>query len=234
VSPADLVDQARDFAAQIGELLNSTVTHGIPIGAVLQRAGGLCYVGYGISRQDPIPTSLIPLTISQADPSCYLELAHFLRLDDEGQYLMDVRASFGLHRDADMARMMVRYDYVRDEGNHPSAHVHVGGRSEALEELCDERRVTRTATDRRHFPVGGKRFRPCLEDLIEFAADEGLVDAKEGWERVVAEHRARFHQLQLKAVVRRDPAVAAEVLGAMGWTSSPPSDRRRGNRGRRR
>jgi hypothetical protein len=223
VSRAELIDQARDFAAKTQALLNGTVTTGIPIGAILDPVRGLCYVGYGITKADPVPIQTVPLTIGRAPANCFLELAHYLRMDDEGVYLTDLRASFGLYAEPDLNGLIVRYDYVRLDGPHPAAHVHVGGSCEPLEALCERRGVTRPATDRRHFPVGGKRFRPSLEDLIEFVAHEGLLDVHEGWEQVVAERRADFHQIQLRAAVRRDQATAAAQLEAEGWSCTPPT-----------
>jgi hypothetical protein len=34
---------------------------------------------------------------------------------------------------------------------------------------------------RLHFPVGGKRFRPCLEDVIEMLVVERFVWGRDGW-----------------------------------------------------
>ena len=56
-----------------------------------------------------------------------------------------------------------------------------------------------------HFPVGGKRFRPCLEDVIEFLAVERIVQKKDGYEKLLEAGRERFRRNQLMAAMRRDP-----------------------------
>jgi hypothetical protein len=57
----------------------------------------------------------------------------------------------------------------------------VDATSAAFNELCG--RVDRDAElGRLHFPVGGKRFWPCLEDLVEMLIVEGLVSGRDGWQ----------------------------------------------------
>lgn len=40
-----------------------------------------------------------------------------------------------------------------------------------------------------HFPVGGERFRPCLEDVIHFLIEEIGVDSYPDWRAVIDEGR---------------------------------------------
>jgi hypothetical protein len=87
----------------------------------------------------------------------------------------------------------------------------VYGISPALERLNgkeDEKRPL----EKLHFPVGGKRFRPCIEDVIEFLINERLVHAHKGWEHRLEEGRARYRRSQLKAAIRRHPEVVEEYL----------------------
>jgi hypothetical protein len=72
-------------------------------------------------------------------------------------------------------------------------------------------------------PSGGKRFRPTLEDLIEFMILEEMVEPRDGWEAKVKEHRDRWELLQTKAAVRSHQEAAAEVLRSKGWTVVPPA-----------
>ncbi|MGH9280666.1 MAG: hypothetical protein ACRD12_21560 [Acidimicrobiales bacterium] len=107
-----------------------------------------------------------------------------------------------------------RYDYEREKADgYPEAHLHVYGDTDAID------RCSRSPTSKRlgdlHFPVGGRRFRPALEDLIAFLVREGMAMGKPGWEVVVESHRQRFHRIQLKAAVRRDPDTARSMLADM-------------------
>src|SRR5690606_9032915 len=115
-------------------------------------------------------------------------------------------------------------DYVRDPVNqYPGSHLHVGGHRDGLTEICKGSDSASTKLRDLHLPVGGKRFRPSLEDVIEFVILEGMADGRPGWEAVVAEGRALWEERQLKALVRRSPETAAESLRAAGWTVTPPA-----------
>lgn len=67
--------------------------------------------------------------------------------------------------------------------------------------------------ERLHFPVGGRRYRPALEDVVEFLITEGLaVPRDERWEDVLRAEREAFQRIQLHAAIRRDPDAGREVL----------------------
>ncbi|MCY3967069.1 MAG: hypothetical protein OXF21_00670 [bacterium] len=63
-----------------------------------------------------------------------------------------------------------------------------------------------------HWPTGGKRFRPTLEDLIEFMIVEELAIPHNQWQETIEEHRQRWFELQLSAAVRRNPEIARTAL----------------------
>jgi hypothetical protein len=63
--------------------------------------------------------------------------------------------------------------------------------------------------------VGGRRYRPTLEDVIEFLVIENLADARDGWADVLACHRKAWERLQLSAAIRADPGTARDVLTDM-------------------
>jgi hypothetical protein len=81
-----------------------------------------------------------------------------------------------------------------------------------------------------HLPLGGPRFRPCLEDLLQMLIDELGVDAERGAKRALARGRADWRRKQLGASVRDSPETAARVLREMHYTvespeAGPTSDR---------
>jgi hypothetical protein len=219
--PPSLPDQARDFAGRLSDLLNRTVANGVRVSAVL--AAPHAVIGYNVTRKRPLHLEGIPLTISRARPSCFLLVAHTLELDPEGEYLAVRNSALGIYLDGSPPeRPVVRYEYDRDPPHeYPAAHVQVHGESVNLAALCERCGVTRSL-DRLHFPVGGRRFRPSIEDVIEFLVVEGFVDARDGWEAAVAEHRRDFNERQLKAAVRRDPQTAVDQLRADGWEVQGP------------
>jgi hypothetical protein len=79
------------------------------------------------------------------------------------------------------------------------------------------------ALGKMHLPTGTRRFRPTVEDVVEFLVVEGIVEARDGWERVLNASRDRFHRRQLHAVIRRHPDLAAEQLRIQGYRIDDPA-----------
>lgn len=62
-----------------------------------------------------------------------------------------------------------------------------------------------------HFPVGGSRFRPCLEDILDMLVRELGVDHQPGWRDALADGRERWRRMQTAAVVRDAPGEAIDA-----------------------
>ena len=104
------------------------------------------------------------------------------------------------------------------------AHLQIRGECSSLAELAGVSSVDRRFS-KLHLPVGGRRFRPCLEDIIEFCIVEGLVlPHNPSWKEVVDAKRERFYLRQLKAAVRRHPEEAAFALSRLGFSVSGPEN----------
>jgi hypothetical protein len=118
-----------------------------------------------------------------------------------------------LSPDADGARLLVRYDYERDNADdYPSAHLQVCATSEAWEEVTRSYGAKGRELEQLHHPVGGRRYRPTLEDLIEFLVTGQLAEKRRGWEKHIQRGRAGFENRQLMAAVRRNPGAAIAIL----------------------
>jgi hypothetical protein len=116
-------------------------------------------------------------------------------------------------------QMLVHWDYERDPQNeYPPAHVQVDGSAPPFQRMCElaRTRLRNECSDKElrelHFPVGARRFRPSLEDIIEFLIVEKLVEYRHGWRSVIDTHREKWEDLQLRAAVRRHPDIAVEQL----------------------
>lgn len=178
-------------------------------------------MGYGISVRD---LRVLPIKLRAARPGATLFLfaAYTLDLDDQGKSFLTVdKSSYRLQTSE--RESIVSYDFVRNpSNNYPEAHLHIRGECSSLAELAGV-----SSADRRfsklHLPVGGRRFRPCLEDIIEFCIVEGLVlPHNPSRKEVVDAKRERFYRRQLKAAVRRHPEEAAFALSRMGFSVSGP------------
>lgn len=212
----NLSRECHKFASDLTALLNRTVCDGVRLNQVeiLKPAG--FQVGYLIKKTE-LTSKGIPLTLGRA-PKLFLGVSYHLAPDAEGHYLMVTTSMLGLFADAELDHALLHYDYERDKGDgYPEAHLQVCAESglwAASMEACGRPGL---ALEKLHLPVGGRRYRPSLEDLIQLVASEGLCQARAGWVEVLDESRADFMRKQLRAAVRRNPDDAIEALRGGGW-----------------
>lgn len=210
---SDLPTEARKFAQQLQDTLNSTITQHVRIGAVarqVSRVGPVFTLGCGLSRTNLTPEGF-PLGLDQKKPRVWMNLSYQVRMDDEKRYLT-VQSSFcGIFSDESLETCLCHFDYERDKEHYTEAHLQIHGVSPALESL-NRKPDGKRPLDKLHFPVGGRRYRPSLEDIVEFLVAERIVDGRDGWERVVAEGRDRFQRKQLRAAMRRNTALVEEFM----------------------
>jgi hypothetical protein len=221
--PPALDEQARDFAGETSALLNATVTNGIRVSA-LTLPHGISRMGVGLSRSNLKP-DVIPMATHASSARVWLFLSHSYQLDDEAKWLMMTRSTYALYASPEMgdANLLLSVDYVRDPVNpYPGAHLHVGGSRDDLTGICDGTADSTKLRDL-HLPVGGKRFRPSLEDVLEFVVLEGMADGRPGWQDAIATGRALWEDRQLRAMIRRNQSLAAEQLSDAGWSVVPPA-----------
>lgn len=221
-----LEGQAREFSHTLGRILNTTVTTGISLNVVLRpqdRQQVVGWLGYQVTKED-LAGRPIPLTFTDAAPAAYLWLGQTLMVEEQTNHLVTRSARVALCLDSEGEEQLFRYDYNREPQNdYPSAHLQLYGLSERWPEFC-QRRGFRLPTDRIHFPVGGKRFRPSLEDIVEFLIVEGFVSAQPGWKEGLAESRPHWEAVQVMASVRAQPHKAVEQLRQLGYTVTGPEE----------
>lgn len=165
-------------------------------------------VGYRINRQSLDTRSAIPLALGKRRPRAYLGLSYRLEADFAESFLMVTSSVLALFADEAMSHPLLHYDYERDKPGYPDAHLQVDADPPAWAGIGPPGRPF----GRAHLPVGGRRFRPTLEDVVEFVVTEGVAEGRDGWSKRVEAGRAVFHERQLRAAVRRDPAIARDAL----------------------
>jgi hypothetical protein len=212
----DLRAEAEAFAAELSTLLNHTVTDGIRVTAIMYNNGQQARIGYGISPADASDPGMIPLCI-RGKPRLYLGMLFRMAADDSGRYPMIRSSVMYLSADPDGGCLLLHYDYERDkQDGYPEAHLQVCATSEEWEEAMSRYGPRGRPLKKLHLPVGGRRFRPTLEDLVEFLITEKLVSGRSGWQRHVQAGRERFEERQLRAAVRRNPGAALSILRELG------------------
>lgn len=182
-------------------------------------------MGHGVSKTHPNAMP-IPISIGSSKPRVWLYVIHTYDLDDEGAWLMMLSSTISIYTSPEMNddELVLALDYIREPANqYPGCHLHVSGVRSDLDSIyLGSDRKSRKLRDL-HLPVGGKRYRPTLEDVIEFMITEEMVSPRSGWDSVLGQHRAVWFQRQLAAAVRRSPEIAADALRREGWrVDSPP------------
>ena len=177
----------------------------------------------------------IPLLIEDK-PRLQLQVDYYLIVSPNSTRATVVRSTF-LVRPYGIGRPLFSVDYVRDaHSNTPAAHYNFHFEHGPVEqELLTAGAVRRGKLHRRaaeggkgarladlHFPVGGHRFRPCLEDVIEMLWIEFGIDVKQTAKAAINEGRETWRSMQAKAAVADDPSSAVDELRALGFTVVPP------------
>lgn len=206
--------EARDFAQVLQNTLNRTICTNVIIKAALRPitdGGHVFTVGHGLSRSNLTQPTGFPVRIDSRKPRIWMNLSYQVRADAEQRYLAVHSSYCGIFADENLESCLCHFDYERDKEHYTSAHLQVHGDSASLDALnrgSDRRRPL----EKLHFPVGGKRYRPCLEDIIEFLVAERLADPLPGYEQILEDGRALFQRNQLRAAMRRNPEVVKEFI----------------------
>lgn len=134
---------------------------------------------------------------------------------------------------------LVRLEYLRHpHSDVPCCHLHVHAHRDDWTFAMtrdgvgsNRREVARRASAERapqlsdiHFPAGGPRLRPALEDFLAMLIHDLGVDHDEDALEVLARQRAAWRTDQVRAMTASLPEVAAEVLCDAGYMVTPPDD----------
>jgi hypothetical protein len=213
-----LRDQTTRFTTEIKTLLNCTIADHVQIKAVALQVGDdrLFMLGHLLDKRT-LTAHRFRLRPRAPKVELWMDVSFQLRLDAEREHLMVHKSFFGVFPSQDAKHGLFHYDYERDKADgYPDAHLQVDASSELFATLNDPRCDTGRSLAQLHFPVGGKRFRPCLEDIIEFLIVERLVLARDGYEKVIETGREGFRKNQLMAAMRRDRATVEAFVERYG------------------
>ncbi len=133
-----------------------------------------------------------------------------------------------------------RFEYVRDQvPDLPSAHVHVHAHRDQLTVAMAmagidgaSRRRSATLDDymrgarmaELHLPMGGHRFRPGLEDVLQWLEAEFGVVTGGAWPEELIVARSQYRRGQTAAAVRDCPSGAVRALRDLGYVVTEPVD----------
>ncbi len=169
----------------------------------------------------------IPLFVDGAHLADFA-MTIYLDMDRSGTYLKAVGSALMLSSTLDRTPLL-RLEYRADMHSDPIAHWQFHAERGAFSHLLARAHAHRPGRVGKphdlssvHLPVGGERFRPCLEDFLQLLVVDCGVDSQEGWETAIKDGRESWRRRQLGSAVRDVPSEAVRVLTELGWSCSPP------------
>lgn len=226
----DVESAALEFAQEVQDLLDgvlpvpASVSAGDRIVQASTRVGGPRY-------QVQTATKNGQIVLAKGDqPLAHLRVMFQCTADVAGEYLAIERSDFGLYS-IDGRLPVFRLDYRRDMHTVPACHWNVHAESGPATRLLTLGNPDHPgAFSKLHFPVGGPRMRPCLEDFLGLLLHEFGVDRLPEADTVLCEGRERWRRRQIGTSVRDAPDEAVRVLEHMGYAvTEPPAGAARAN-----
>ncbi|NTW42480.1 MAG: hypothetical protein HGA44_21830 [Cellulomonadaceae bacterium] len=220
-----------EFAVELHELFLAVLPTPVEPFSIAIATGSPTHV---IVRQ---PSDGIALTVD-GEPLLRLHARFRCTWDSRQQFLAVNESSIGVSAEGS-EEPLFRYDYISTSDGHvPAAHLNVHGHRDELVFAMmaagkRHRGRARVATVRKgriprlanfHFALGGHRFRPAVEDVLEMTVREFGLDTRAGWESAICQGRARWREKQLRSAVRDDPTSAADTLRNLGYAITPPPE----------
>jgi hypothetical protein len=212
--PGDLQQQAEEFGQEMAGLLTATLPRLPDPPIEILRRGDRVVIWPPNNQPLPLHAGGQHLASLALSMSC--------EIDSARRYLAVAESTFNLLAKLDRTPVL-RIHYYREPRGKPSAHLHVHGHRGALSHLLSQAGHEHPHDmSSLHIPLGGSRFRPCLEDFIQFLISECKFDAHPDWQQHVEEGRERWRCRQVATAVRDVPEEAARVLRELGYAVEAP------------
>lgn len=186
------------------------------------------------------PDTGVPLTVA-GDVLLTLKVQYMCAWDRARRFLAVDESKVKVYAGGQaQGEPLFRYEYVRHpRKDHPGAHIQIHAHRDGITHVMSKAGGSTKRARRRagsdsvprmselHFPVGGPRYRPCLEDVLEMLVCELGVDCDSAGREALAIGREEWRRQQTRTVVRDAPDEAADALRLLGYRVRSP---RRGKR----
>lgn len=172
--------------------------------------------------------------------SLTLEVNYRCELDGAGLYLKVLSSKVAVYAGSrPKGDPLFRFEYVHNQANGlPAGHLHVHAHRDQFTRVmtlaaisgATRRQVTAESEleaarmSRIHFPTGGHRFRPTLEDVLQLIEEEFGATPGPTWRGVLHSNRVEWRRQQTGAAVRDCPGEAVRVLQELGYSVQDPED----------
>lgn len=200
---ASLAAQAETFAAELASVLAGTLRSRAPVRVT------------GSDGRFLLEPAQDVIARHSGEDVLRLEIRYSCALDRRGEHLAVDKSHVKVYVVGER-EPLVRFEFERvPPGRTPAAHIQVHAQSHALGWVWG-RTALRPAPESRlqslHLPVGGSRFRPCLEDVLEMLIWHFELDVEDGWRDALERGRATWRRAQLAAAIRDDVEAARTIL----------------------
>jgi len=224
IDPQAVHDQGAEFALRIMETLARILPSGdLGFNAVATAGKHQAYVV--VSQAEDLGLSL---TVNGRRVARLL-VEYRCTLSDASKMLAVKKSIFKVNLE-ESSFPMFALDFVHDSrSDAPAAHWNVYANrkdvTRALQQAGSSRRGSRNRRSARkasgvvgamHFTVGGHRFRPCLEDVLDMLWSEIGIDVRDTARDAINEGRRSWRKVQLAAAVSDDPQTAVSELVRLG------------------
>ena len=230
MSAAGLRAAAEGFAARLDDITSSAVETTQRFGVGFSRDGKRAIVQ--AARRGEVDSPGLALVRAYDDkdhPALFLGAKFTVEMDADNTYLRVVSSTLGLRVDVTGGRrsprpvVRVEYDRRRQAPGRAAAHVHIHANSPELAWIYGTSAQPAPDLHSLHFPAGGRRFRPTLEEFLLFLDRERLFnDWKDGWKPKLIRSLETWERLQARATARQFPEEAAGALEALGYDVTAP------------
>ncbi len=154
---------------------------------------------------------------------------------DHHDYMLVDKSRYGL-RPHSGGEWLARMEYEHDpNAGIPCAHLHLHAHRDSWTFLMSRngsgsqrRTVKHRASCKKtpqlsdiHFPLGGPRLRPVLEDLLTLLIQDLGIDHQPDALKILSEARALWRQDQTRAIIASVPELSQDVLTQLGWQVVP-------------
>ena len=239
----DLVERAEEFADSLTTTVRKVFGPGTPRFAATYVPKKKEKRHLLVRTQTPKGEEAPPIPIS-IKGTRRLDLVVQLRCEWDGQrdYLAIEDSRIAV-RMTGASEPLFRWEFLRQPKSDgvPSAHFHLHGHRDEIVFLLltggdgKRRTVERSSqlieaqptipqVSALHIPLGGARFRPCLEDILQFLIEEFDVDSQPEAIEAICEGRRDWRRRQVATVVRDCPDEAVRLLKDLGYGITPPDE----------
>ncbi|WP_416394253.1 hypothetical protein [Curtobacterium sp. LFS082] len=226
----DLAARVEAFAQELIDTASGIL--GVPTGFEVQVGASRSRPQIVVSQSDPLG---VPILV---DGQVLLRLLVEFRCrwNTQQRYLAVEQSTFAV-RVEHVNEPLFHFDYVRNAlESVPVAHLNVHAHRD---EVVWAMMMARTKRGKRrgkdaskgkipristlHFPLGGHRHRPSLEDVFDMLIQEFGIEHSEVAAELIAAGRRRFRSIQTAVGVHDDPVAAAGALEELGYTVRSPT-----------